>query len=289
MDTALLSNSMIAKLKKYSFSTSKRVSYGYQGNRQATGFGRTLDFSDYRNYHLGDDLRQIDWNVYARTNKHYIKRFLDEKDIQVTVYLDCSASMKSEKLKWFRLKQIAAMLGYIALVNGDRLSVIPIGLSENPFLHKKGVGYSHTLFHYLTQLTENSHNEYFASLLQYRQKHTNIHILITDGYEKRSTILEKLHQFQTSATTIFIQLSTSEEISPSLKGDRKLIDRETSEFVDVTLQKSTIDHYKSLREEHFSVIKEFCKRRGIRYISLDANEELEENLKRIKKEGFFIM
>lgn len=64
----------------------------------------SLDFSDFREYTLGDDVRQVDWNVYARTEKYYIKRFLDEQEMRVHILLDATRSMGEEKNGFLRGK-----------------------------------------------------------------------------------------------------------------------------------------------------------------------------------------
>lgn len=80
----------LAQLKRHRI-TGKRLKSGHhKGSRLATNHGSSLEFSDYQMYELGDDVRQIDWNVYARTEKVYIKRYLDEREIKVHIYLDSS-------------------------------------------------------------------------------------------------------------------------------------------------------------------------------------------------------
>src|SRR5690606_27262037 len=85
----------------------------HKGLRRSGKFGSSLEFSDFRQYQPGDDVRQIDWNVYGRTQKYYIKRYLDEQDISVAIYFDVSSSMRFIPSKWEMAKTLAASLGYV--------------------------------------------------------------------------------------------------------------------------------------------------------------------------------
>ncbi|MED1561580.1 hypothetical protein AJ85_06130 [Alkalihalobacillus alcalophilus ATCC 27647 = CGMCC 1.3604] len=284
----LLFSQLEARLKKIQFTTKKRLSAGQQGNRRATGFGRTLDFSDYRMYHPGDDLRQIDWNVYARTNKHYIKRYLDEKEMQVAIYIDCSLSMGFDEAKWHRTKQLAALLGYIGFSSGDRVSVIPVSPREKPFLHKKGGGYTEGMISFLNQINADETGSFFEQLIQFRQSRASVHFLITDCYEESHLIIEKVSHFQSHQPLMIVQVTTEEELNPSIRGDKKLIDSESNDYVNVTVRKSTVQAYQERMNTHFQQIKNTFVKRGISIVQINADAPLEEMLLFLKKERFIL-
>ena len=90
----LLTSTLMYRLSRHQWQSRKMKRGLHKGGRRSNKQGTSLEFSAYRYYQPGDDLRQIDWNVFARTNKHYIKRFLDEQELIMTIYLDCSNSMK---------------------------------------------------------------------------------------------------------------------------------------------------------------------------------------------------
>lgn len=110
---------------------------GYFGGKHLVNtYGQTVEFADYREYQLGDDIRRIDWNLYSRFEKHYLKLFTDERQMQVQVFLDCSASMgKDNPKKGSYAVATAAALGYLAVHNMDKVSfhLIKGDRSENPF------------------------------------------------------------------------------------------------------------------------------------------------------------
>lgn len=100
----ILPDEWIAKVSRLSIATSSKLRGQHKGSHRSGRFGSSLDFSDFREYTLGDDVRQVDWNVYARTEKYYIKRFLDEQEMRVHILLDATRSMGEEKNGFLRGK-----------------------------------------------------------------------------------------------------------------------------------------------------------------------------------------
>src|SRR5205814_2399725 len=95
-----------------------------KGERRSKRKGQSVEFADYRNYVIGDDLRHLDWNLYARLDKLFIRLFMEEEDLHVYILIDNSLSMdfgNPSKLHYAR--QVAAALGFIGLVNLDRVVV----------------------------------------------------------------------------------------------------------------------------------------------------------------------
>jgi uncharacterized protein (DUF58 family) len=99
-----------------------------KGDRRSVNRGTSIEFADYRNYVPGDDLRQMDWNIYARLEKPYVKLLEDEQDLSVNIVLDASASMNMPQVgddinqqKLLYAKRIFAGLAYVSLSSNDRL------------------------------------------------------------------------------------------------------------------------------------------------------------------------
>src|SRR6185312_17506502 len=109
----------------------------HKGTHRSRKTGSSLDFSDFREYHPGDDLRHIDWNVYARTGQPFIKQFLDEQEMRIHIVLDPTKSMKIDG-KWDFARQLAVGLGHIALKSGDTVSVSTWSKEKDFFIRKKG-------------------------------------------------------------------------------------------------------------------------------------------------------
>src|SRR5438034_2792608 len=120
----LLDPTFMARLDQLDLISRKLLAGKMKGERRSKRRGQSVEFADYRNYVVGDDLRFIDWNIYARLDKLFLKLFLEEKDLSLYVLLDVSKSCDyGEPHKAMYLKRVAAALGYVGLVNYNRVHV----------------------------------------------------------------------------------------------------------------------------------------------------------------------
>src|SRR5215212_7545832 len=124
LDTTVFDEGFLRQLERLLLLLRSPVRGGLKGGRRSVKRGQSVEFADYRDYTLGDDLRQLDWNVYARLEKLFVKLFVEEEDVTITILIDGSSSMASgrpEKLLF--AKRAAAALGYIGLASEDRVAV----------------------------------------------------------------------------------------------------------------------------------------------------------------------
>src|SRR3954452_4357632 len=120
----LLSPEFMARLYQLDLMSRKLLAGKMKGERRSKRRGQSVEFADYRNYVVGDDLRFIDWNVYARLERLFLKLFLEEEDLSLYVVLDVSKSCDyGDPNKALYLKKVAAALGYIGLVNYNRVHI----------------------------------------------------------------------------------------------------------------------------------------------------------------------
>ena len=120
----LLDPDFIRKLDQLDIVSRKVFAGKMRGERLTKRRGESVEFADYRSYVSGDDLRFLDWNVYARLDQLFLKLFLQEEDLHVSVLIDGSKSMDwGEPNKWLYARRIAAAIAYIGLVNFDRVSL----------------------------------------------------------------------------------------------------------------------------------------------------------------------
>src|ERR1043165_7994893 len=121
----LLPSQFMARLDQLDVLSRKLLAGKMKGERRSKRRGQSVEFADYRNYVVGDDLRFIDWNIYARLDRLFLKLFLEEEDLALYVLVDVSKSCDyGNPNKAFYLKQVAAALAYIGLVNYNRVSVV---------------------------------------------------------------------------------------------------------------------------------------------------------------------
>jgi uncharacterized protein (DUF58 family) len=124
VDPTVFDEGFLRQLERLLLLMRSPVRGGLKGGRRSVKRGQSVEFADYRDYTLGDDLRQLDWNVYARLERLFVKLFVEEEDVTVTLLVDASASMATgHPAKLLFAKRAAAALGYIGLASEDRVAV----------------------------------------------------------------------------------------------------------------------------------------------------------------------
>ncbi|CAN7448214.1 DUF58 domain-containing protein [Rossellomorea sp. LjRoot5] len=261
----------LAQLKRHRINGGRLKMGHHKGSRLATYQGSSLEFSDYQLYELGDDVRQIDWNVYARTERIYIKRYLDERECKVHIYLDCTNSMVTEVRKWERARELAGALSFLALSNDDRLTLHCIG-AQRSFM-KKGSRDAKSILFDIGQLSAESvgGTSFFGDLIKGVRNKSSVSFIISDGMESISEIEGALRRLSIKKEmTYFIQLLDEEELSPSYEGDVKLIDSEKHQEVNVSLNRNVVGKYQERLMEHNSMIESLCKKWGFGYLRTNS-------------------
>jgi uncharacterized protein (DUF58 family) len=278
MSEPLLTSNIMFQLAKYRLQSRNMKRGHHKGARRSTKQGTSLEFSDYRVYQPGDDLRQIDWNIYARTNKHYIKRFLDEQELVVSIYIDCTKSMTIIPEKWRLAKGLAASLGFMSLGSDDRVGIFPVGSETHPFTYKKGKAFTNRLVHYVDSIQPSQNMKTFSeSVQQLIQPKSSISVIISDLLEPTELIEQALKKLQAYKQELYvIQLLSKEEKDPFYQGDIELLDSETADKVNVTMNRAVKLNYANRLTEHISSLEKFCFERGIGFLTCVTTESIEE-------------
>lgn len=272
------SHGFLARMRKLRITTNSKSIGIHRGNRRSNKFGSSLEFSDFREYEPGDDVRQIDWNVYGRTQKHFIKRYLDEQEMKVAIYLDCTSSMRSLPSKWTLAKQIAAALSYIALVSEDRLSFIPVSATNVRGVDRKGSVHTKlTLFEIMKINVEQVTDSFSKEMMRKIQKSKQMSIIITDGLEPIAEYRQLLRRLASLKSDILlIQVLGNSEVEPNYFGDAKLIDSETDQEINVSMSPKLITEYQSRLENHNKELIKACTKLGIHYLFVKDDKSIEE-------------
>ncbi len=256
-----------------------------KGERRSSKRGTSIEFADYRNYVRGDDLRRVDWNIYARLGRPYIKLLEDEEDLAVYVVLDASASMDwprsgdRELHKFLYARRIVAGLGYIALSGGDQLTVAAVrGNGTEYWGPLRGRGHTLKLLTWL----EHAHtrggfdlNQSLADIAR-RAPRAGVCVVVTDlmapeGYEDGLRAL----QGRGHEVTV-IQTLSPDEVNPEITGDLKLVDVETGVPQDVTVDAAMMELYFQRLHAWQSQISAYCTRRGIHYVPVETSTPWEQ-------------
>jgi len=272
----MTSDEWFARLRKLKHAVDSDQGGVRTGLRPSRILGVSFDFSDYRPYEAGDDIRQIDWNVYGRTDKFYIKRYFDERERSISIYLDCSASMRVLEKKWETARILAASFSFIALSGDDRLTFVPVGfLISGPF-RLKGIANAKPAFQRIVQLgSEGAGGGFAESLERSFSKTSDVAILISDGMEpldRLSVLFRRIAPF--SGTTRFLQLLSEEESEVFMRGDFRFVDSETFYAVEVSVSDRTAASYKKRLREHNEGIIRLCRQYGFSYLRARAEEDV---------------
>ncbi|EOR26633.1 DUF58 domain-containing protein [Cytobacillus oceanisediminis] len=266
---------LLARMNRRSLQVSTKGAGMQNGRRKSHIHGTSLDFADYKVYHPGDDIRQIDWNVYGRTNKPYIKRFQDEKEISVSIFLDATSSMKQVPVKWELARELAASLAYITLSHEDRLSFAAV--STDFSFHRKGSVHNKRTFYEIVGVRNDTQDESFTqSLANSLTAPTQLVILITDGLEPLTLFEESFKRLKYRNQQIWlIQLLSETEINPPFSGDIQLVDSENGKMVDVSLNPSIKTLYKNRLDDHNDNLEILCATYGIHYCRISDKLDIQ--------------
>lgn len=251
-----------------------------QGGHVSLKRGHGIEFSDYRQYELGDNPRHIDWGVYARSDRLYIKRFQEEQDISLLVVLDTSASMVTppQDRKWQRARDIALALAYVALLEQDTALVIPFKSKPQPALY--GARAIHSAAQSLSQLKLGEVIDYVSEMRQAasRVRFPGIAVVISDFLVPFETIQSMFMPLQAKNLQITaIQVLGQSDIEPQFSDElTTVIDSESGEEVEVGAGPDAQLDYSHYLTEHNQRIETYLKSRGINFASGSTNQPLSD-------------
>lgn len=277
----LLDSKLMAKLDQVDIVSRKIFAGKLQGERRSKKRGISVEFADYRHYVHGDDLRFVDWNIYARLDRLFLKLFLEEEDLSLLLAVDCSASMDwGNPNKFVFAQQLAMALGYIGLVNNNRVSLFGFNAEEfKPLPSLRGRRRARDIGSWLLDLNpagSSAFNEAMRTIALTRQG-KGVMIILSDfmfkeGYEKG------LRYLSGGGYDIFcMQILSPEEIDPAkhgLAGDLRLTDIEDEDTAEVTVSAALLKRYKENLNAYCGKLRDFSVRRGITHITIDTSQDL---------------
>lgn len=246
-----------------------------KGDRRSRKRGTSVEFADYRNYTKGDDLRRLDWNVYARLGRPFVKLLEEEEDLAVHLLVDASASMgwpEVEEVNKLRYALVlAGALGHVGLATGDQVSVtLFTGRGEGmrrwgPF---RGRQNSLRLLQFLESAEAGGVTNLNVSLqnVALRGGRPGLLFLLSDmltpaGYRDGVSALQA-RGYEVGV----IHILSPDEVDPPLAGDLKLIDIETEADTELTLDMTTLDFYRERLRAWQAELADYCRGRGVHYV-----------------------
>lgn len=269
-ETTLLPPDLMAQLERLELVTRKIFRGRMKGERRSRRKGQSVEFADFRGYVPGDDLRFLDWNLYARLDKLIVKLFLEEEDLHFFTLIDASLSMDfgtPTKLEY--AKQLAAALAFVGLIRADRVRIETLGQPrqvEAPvFRGRRSVW---RMLHYLEGIEAGENTPLAEGVKNFciRNSGKGIVVLVTDLMDKQGYESALRYLVSQRLDVYIVHVLSQEELAPAVKGDLKLVDCEDQDIAEITVSAPLLARYQSTLNAFISGVQEFCNRRGMNYL-----------------------
>jgi len=310
MSNSLLTPELLRRLEQFQLLAARRAKSSAKGERRSRARGQSVEFADHRSYVPGDDFRYLDWNLFGRLEKLFLKLYEEERELPVRIFLDASESMTfGEPRKFDFARQVAAAIGYVALCGFDRVSVIPFpnaqgrtqtaqpennaavsyhqqSASEGALRSVRGRKSSMPFFQNISALNAAGGADLNESLRRgaIEARAAGLAIVLSDfldpaGYESGLTALGG-RGFQVNV----VQILASEELAPTTFGDLRLVDSESGGLQEVTFGRYRMKAYQQTVQNFIQRLREFTTKRGINFFMAPSNMDLQDLLlKQLRK------
>ena len=273
--TELLTPQLLEQIERLSLLTRRPMRGWSTGERRTSRPGHSVEFLDYRAYGSGDDLRYVDWNIFARTDRMHVKLFIDDEDLCLHLLVDASASMNwgaPAKLQW--AAQLAAALGFIGLTNHERVGMAVLReRATEGWPPVRGRSQIAPLLDFLSKLGgmgATNLNQALATFAE-RARGPGLVVVLSDlldpgGYERGLRAL-----LERGFDVHVIHVLSPDEMEPALDGDVRLIDQETGETIEISIDRPALGEYKQRLQQFLDAAETFCKGNEILYHRLTTD------------------
>ncbi len=286
----LLDSRLIAKISHLDLASRKIFAGKLRGERRSKKRGESVEFADHRPYALGDDIRHIDWNIYARLDRLFLKLFLEEEDLSLHIVLDASASTDcGEPNKYLFMQRVAMTLGYIGLVNYNRVFATIMGGApregeappEEPTLrvirNLRGRRRTHDLARFLCSVEPAGPSDFRTHARRIALSRTGRGVMVVlsdflmkEGYEDALRLL-----VGRGYDLFCIQVLSPQEVEPDIRGDLRLTDIEDADTAEVTISAPLLKRYRQILGAYTEHLRTFCARREITLLSVQSSTPIE--------------
>ena len=287
MKVSYLNDDFFSRLETCALNLRTDLTGFFGGKHLVKTYGQTVEFADYREYMLGDDIRRIDWNLFSRFEKFFLKLFTDERQMHTQIYIDCSASMgKPNAKKAAYALGFAAALGFLSVHNMDKLSyrLIRGGSCTDPF----GLIVGKTPFFRAVSEFESIPFEEEADLgeaiLSSEVSNGNgLSVIVSDFFTESDWKKAVDFLCYKKRQVLLVQVLAPEDRDPSYSGRVNLIDSESADALDERNMKINATRgmqlaYAEALKDYLADMRSFCRSRGAEFVSVTCDKPIEKEL-----------
>jgi len=294
----LFDSAFLAKLEQLYLLSKKLFRGAHRAERRSRQIGSSLEFADYRNYSLGDDLRSIDWNIYGRLDRLFVKLFEQEQDLDISFLLDASGSMRwmpeggGRLSKFDQARRITASLAYIGLANLDRVNVHYFaGRLDKDLGLCRGKSQFHKVLDFLRDAPAlEGETRLLPSVRAFaqRMKRRGLVFVLSDLFDpsgvEEALALLRYQQFEAHVVHILDPI----ELRPEATGDLRLVEAESGAAFEVTATDALLRRYHAQIDTFLEKTAAFCLEHGIGYAQALTTVPFEDLVLRVLRDGRMI-
>ena len=288
MKGSVLNDEFFSRLETLALELRANLSGFFGGKHLVRTYGQTVEFADYREYMLGDDIRRIDWNLYSRFEKFFLKLFTDERQMHTQIFIDCSASMgKDMPEKANYAIGTAAALGYLSVHNMDKVSfkLMKGNKAEDSFGTIVGKRAFFDAISNLETLEFDGETDLYKCITSCPNLGSNdgLAVIISDFFTDSDWKKAVDYLCYKKKQVLLIQVMTPDEIDPTYSGRVNLIDAESLGMEDpknlrIRITRANQLAYEEALHDMKEELRTFCASRGADFISVSTGTPIEKML-----------
>lgn len=278
MEEKIFDTEFLKKLDSIALNAKMFMNGGASGGRKSKAKGSSVEFSDFREYTIGDDFRRIDWNAYGRFDKLFVKLFMEEREALINIFIDSSKSMDfGEPKKSVLALKLAAAFSFMGVNNLDRVCVNDM---KDGMLKQAPAITGRTMFprciSYLQDIKFSGTTDLNACIRKKELKTRGISIILSDFFIKEGLEESVKYLRYKNQEVILIHILSPEELKPELQGQIRLVDSETGEAKNIVVTSALLNQYSKYLDSFVGKIKEFSDKMGAAYIQVSSEDAIEK-------------
>ena len=280
--TTLLSNEVLARVERMRIHSARQFTSRMRGEHLSGKGGHSIEFSDFRDYVEGDDIKYVDWNIFSRLQRPYVKLFHHEEEQHVVVLIDGSNSMLFED-KLRRANQLAAAFGVMGLFNVERVSAYAMVETDGPLPALRpctGRGSMSKLFGFLESIEGGGSLPLEQGVEQALREHRGRGVVVVlSDFLTYGDLARPLTRLRSAGLEVLaVQILGPTELDPELDGDLRFVDSEGAGTLDVSAAGDVVGLYQEYRQRYQRHLENLCRQRGGRCLTVSSQESIESLL-----------